>query len=185
VGDALRDNATLTRLTLQFVGLWSRSDAEATATLLRCLTGHASIRFLDLSGVDHDDDGWRMHGDDDGQDAAVARMHQALGELVAADAPSLRELRVSAARLGEAGLRPLCAALPRNSHLQLLECWQSEVQADFVDDVLLPALRANSGLRELCMDAGYLVSGTPDCGVYQMRPCEEAMTLVAARDAAE
>jgi hypothetical protein len=76
----------------------------------------------------------------------------ALCALVAANAPALHELDVSFCLLGDAGLRPLFDALPANTHLRTLDCRANKLSNVFVRDSLLPAVRANSSLRELKMD---------------------------------
>jgi hypothetical protein len=76
----------------------------------------------------------------------------ALGALVAANAPALHELDVSWSELADAGLGPLVDALPRNTHLRTLNLSDGDGQGmseAFVRDRLLPAVRANSSLREL------------------------------------
>jgi hypothetical protein len=116
------------------VGLW-RDPAAATA-LLGALTGHASLRSLDIC---------YNEAEPAGQEEAGA----ALGALVAANAPALTELRVLDCDLGDAGLRPLFDALPANTHLRTLYCSNNRLSDAFVRDALLPAVRANSSLREL------------------------------------
>jgi hypothetical protein len=131
---ALRTCSTLTALKLSSVQLW-HEPAAATA-LVDALTGHASLRTLKLS------QNWmRM------EDRAAAGA--AFGALVAANAPALTELDVSSCDLGDAGLRPLFEALPANTHLRTLNCGGNQLSDAFVRDRLLPAVRANTGLREL------------------------------------
>jgi hypothetical protein len=134
LGNALRASSTLTALTLLAVGLW-RDPAAATA-LLGALTGHASLRSLDIC---------YNEAEPAGQEEAGA----ALGALVAANAPALTELRVLGCDLGDAGLRPLFDALPANTHLRTLYCSYNRLSDAFVRDALLPAVRANSSLHEL------------------------------------
>jgi hypothetical protein len=129
---ALRANSTLTSLALENVSVFD--NPAAGAALLGALTGHASLRVLFL------------------QDNFVAR-HQAtgasLGALVAANAPALTELDVSYCQLGDAGLRPLFEALPHNTHLRTLGCLGNDMSEACARDVLLPAVRANTGLRDV------------------------------------
>jgi hypothetical protein len=47
------------------------------------------------------------------------------------------------------GLAPLVDALPRNTHLRLLDCAETDMSNTFVHDRFLPAIRANTSLREL------------------------------------
>jgi hypothetical protein len=136
LGNALRASSTLTTLLLRFVKLW-RDIAAATA-LLGALTGHVSLRSLDISYN-------RFRVDAADQEEAGA----ALGALVAANAPALTALDVSFSDLRDAGLRPLFDALPANAHLRTLNCGYSDLSDAFARDALLPAVRANSSLREL------------------------------------
>ena len=127
VGDALRANSTLTSLNLQ------RSYAPVVTALLDSLAGHCSLRSLSLD--------WSYF---DSQAAAAA-----LAALLVADAPALTELCVFDCHWGEGGLAELCDALPRNSHLRTLNMNGDPVSASFIRDLLLPAVRANTGLRTL------------------------------------
>jgi hypothetical protein len=133
LADALRANRTLTTLTLSNVGFWR--DVAAATLLLGALTGHPSLRKLNVcfNGVD--------------VDAAVAGA--ALSALVTANAPALRELDVADCQLGDVGLGPLVDALPVNTHLRTLKLSGNDKSEAFVRERLLPALRANSGLRKL------------------------------------
>jgi hypothetical protein len=155
--DALRANSTLTSLTLQ-ADVWR--NADAAAALLGALTGHSSLRTLDLFNND--------------AEAGAAAVGAALGTLVAANAPALTELDVSCSSLTDAGLGPLLEALPRNTHLRTLGVSDNHMSAAFTRDVLLPAVRANTSLTTL--DAhGF---GVDHAGAV------EAIALVAARGAA-
>jgi hypothetical protein len=133
LGNALRASSTLTAVWLRFVNLWR--DPAAATTLLGALTGHPSLRSLNISDnrVDPAD-----------QEQAGA----ALGALIAANAPALHELEMIACDLDDSGLRPLFDALPANTHLRTLNCTHNALSDDFARDSL-PAVRANSGLREL------------------------------------
>jgi hypothetical protein len=130
---ALRANATLTSLTLRTVDLW-REPAAATA-LLGALAGHASLRTLSVLA--------------NSADGRADEAGAALGALVAANAPALTELDVSLCDLGDDGLRPLLAALRRNTHLRTLDCSENDISEPFARRVLLPAVRANASLRTL------------------------------------
>jgi len=110
LADALRANRTLTELTLDGV----LADSRDMAVVVLALVAHASLRklecisyFMELPEAEDEYDG--------------ALTGAALGALVAADAPALEELSVASMLLGDAGLGPLCAALPRNTHLR--ELW--------------------------------------------------------------
>ena len=104
------------------------------AALLSALAGHLTLEALTLEG--------------DLSTFADA-LAPALGAVVAADAPALTSLRLAGCALGDAGLRPLVAALPGNTHLRTLECDSNALSAAFAREVLLPAVRANAGLTRL------------------------------------
>jgi hypothetical protein len=134
LSNALRLNSTLTALTLCRMDLW-RDPAAGTA-LLGALVGHPSLRQLHLSRN------------------LVAAAQQAtagrsLGALVAANAPALQLLVISACELGDAGLGPLVDALASNTHLRTLECQANHITVAFARTRLLPALITNSSLRQL------------------------------------
>jgi hypothetical protein len=154
LADALRASSTLKTLTLGCVSLGI--DAAVTTAVLGALVGHPSLRKLDIHdvtmGVHH---------------AAVA----ALGALVAANAPALHGLDVSYCLLDDAGLGPLVDALPANTHLRTLDVQLNLISEVFARERLLPAVRANSGLRTLLAGDG--------------NAAREAEALVAARAAAE
>jgi hypothetical protein len=134
---ALRANTTLTELTLEG---WRVFDSAAAAvTLLGALAAHPSLRTLRLR-----DDGVREW--DAADRAAVGA---ALGALLAADAPALTALSVSDCHLRDAGMAPLFAALAQNTHLRSLACAENDVTEACARDALLPAVRANAGLRAL------------------------------------
>jgi hypothetical protein len=134
LANALRACGTLTALMLRGVNLW-RGHGAAVA-LLGALTGHASLRILDLS-------------ENPINEVDQAATGAALGTLVAANAPALTDLDVSWCRLGDAGLRPLFDALPANTHLTELTCSGNALTDACVFDTLLPAVRANGSLRQL------------------------------------
>jgi hypothetical protein len=139
LGNALRASSTLTAVSLVGVALW-REPAAATA-LLGALTGHPGLRSLDISFNRQEDP------------AGLAAAGAALGALVAANSPELHTLNIRTCRLGDGGLRPLFDALPANTHLRTLDCSDNELRAAaFVRNTLLPAVRANSSLRELVLD---------------------------------
>jgi hypothetical protein len=131
---ALRANTTLRCLQLDAVGLWN--DADADAAVLAALTAHPSLRELHLTNN-------RVHVN------AAAAAGAALGTLIAANAPALRELYLSYSSLGDAGLAPLFRALPHNTHLRELRCHDNAMSDAFARNCLLPAIRANTSLRVL------------------------------------
>jgi hypothetical protein len=111
-------------------------DTTAAAELLGALTGHASLCVLGL----------RENVVEGADQAAVGA---ALGRLVAANARALTELDVSECDLGDDGLRALFEALPANTYLRKLNCSENEMSDAFGRDVLLPAVRGNTSLRQL------------------------------------
>jgi hypothetical protein len=127
LGNALRANTTLTSLTLFNARLWQVP--AAGVALLNALTAHPSLCKLNLD--------WNDVG------AAQQQAGAAFGTLVAANAPALRNLRIRASGLGDAGMRPLVDALPHNTHLQMLQCVRHGASAAFVRERLLPAVRAD------------------------------------------
>jgi hypothetical protein len=140
---ALRDNTSLTELSLTAFAAFV--PAAATA-LLGALTGHPSLRVLRLSGTGG---GYALRGGDGTMEAAAAHSDgSALGALVAANAPALRELDLSHCSLNDAALGPLFDALSHNTHLRSLDC-SSNFISDAMADHLLPAVRANASLRQL------------------------------------
>jgi hypothetical protein len=136
---ALRANSTLTSLSLDSAGVFD--DPVAAAELLSALTGHSRLRVLSFAcnRVDAAD-----------QAAAAGAL---LGVLIAANAPALTKLDVSLCDLGDDGLRPLFEALPANTNLRKLGCYDALISDAFAADVLLPAVVANESLRQL--DAGH------------------------------
>jgi hypothetical protein len=94
---------------------------------------------------------WRACQRDVGTHVSVAGA--ALSALITANAPALHEVNVLRCALGDAGLGPLVDALPANTHLRTLDVSDNDKSEAFSLQRLLPAVRANSGLREL--SAGY------------------------------
>jgi hypothetical protein len=134
LGDALRANRTLTSLCL---GNWTVSDDPAAfEALLTALTGHPSVHFLELC-LD------RVRGEDA---AAVGAL---LGALIAADAPALEQLFISVCDFDEDLLGPSVDAMARNTHVWLLGVEDAQLSEAFARERLLPAVRANTGLRLL------------------------------------
>jgi hypothetical protein len=152
LGDALRANTSLTALSFAEAGLWR--DAAAGAAFVGSLTGHPSLRVLKLSGNDVPVD-------------ALGAAGTALAALLLANAPALQDLNISWCGLDGEGMRPVVEALRHNTHLTELACNQNNMSEAFARDALLPAVRANTGLRKLV--AGSSV------------PEREAEALVAAR----
>jgi hypothetical protein len=162
---ALRANRTLRELHLSTCGLWS--DTQAAVELLGALTGHVSINVLDFSF-------------NYAPPLTAEAVGAALGALVAADAPALEELHLEACSLGDARTGPLMDALAGNTHLRILNLRENDVSDTFARDRLLPAIRANTSLRELNPEDGpcnWEKELEPDAAV-------EAAKLVRTREAA-
>jgi hypothetical protein len=154
LASALRDNRTLTALGLIDMGFWH--DATAAAALVGALAPHASLRSLNLA--------FNVVGAE--QQAAGAALARLL------ESASLRTLHIQCCQLGDAGMRPVLAALRRNTRLRTLVCFDNDMSAAFARGVLLPAVRANTGLRELVFGDEHL----PAAGAEAL-----AEALVASR----
>jgi hypothetical protein len=146
IAHALRTNTSLTSLFLIDARLWH--DLDVARVLLGAFTTHPRLRTLALFANRCSDD---MGADAEHQEA----IGTLLGALVAADAPALQTLDVCNSGFDEAVLGPVFAALPRNTHLCSLDIAGDGMSAAFARDKLLPAVRANTGLRTLraCTDA--------------------------------
>ncbi len=130
-------------LSLLAVDLWG--NPTAAVALLDAVTAHPSLRTLNL-GVNSLNDGAGFQ----------VTAGEAFGRLLLADAPALQMLRISYCGLNDAGLGPLFDALPRNTHLRGLHCGLGNNMSEaFARDVLLPAVRANTSLRELHAHPGW------------------------------
>jgi len=133
VADALRVSKTLTQLRLCRVGLCF--DMRVARALLGALVGHPTLRELRLSG--------EITAVEDRSAFGVL-----LAALVAADAPALQVLDCSNNSLYDAGLAPILEALPLNRHLHELDLSLNDMSEEFARERLLPAVRANTTLRE-------------------------------------
>jgi hypothetical protein len=133
LGAALRRNTTLTSLSV--LGSCLFDDAAAATLLLDALTAHPTVRVLHVGG------NW-VHN-------AAAAAGRALGALLAANAPALLELGMDSCNLGDAGLRPVMDALPRNTHLRKLDCAGNNMTLAFARSQLLRAVRDHASLRSL------------------------------------
>jgi hypothetical protein len=139
LANALCTNTSLTALTLDSIQLWH--DSAAAAELLGVLTGHPRLRVLALP--------WNSPHDGGMQAEELGTM---LGALLLANAPALQTLDIHDSRLGDAGMGPMVEALRHNTHLSKLDCSENGLSEEFARDELLPAVRANAGLRELVAD---------------------------------
>ncbi len=160
LGNALRASGTLTSLSLRLIQLWL--DPAAAMALLGAVTGHPSLRSLDISSN-------KVYPADREEAGAT------LGALVAANAPALTTLGLLWCSLGVPGLGPLFDALPANTHLRILDCSHNGESNAFASERLLPAVRANSSLRKIKL------------GVWRLQTdgMREAAALVQRRAAAD
>jgi hypothetical protein len=169
LASALRANSTLQRLALRKMLLFD--DTDAAVALLRGLVGHASLRRLDLScnTTDHAD---------------AATIGAALGEIVGANAPALHELSLDDCHLRARALGPLMAALVRNTNLRVLSLAEHDMSLVFVNQHVVPALRANTTLRDFNLGEwsrhpdSYSEDGTVD------NVCKRLARFVETREAA-
>jgi hypothetical protein len=141
VADALRMNTTLTVLFLRDVHLWHYW--RPAEFLLGALVKHTSLREL------------RICEEYLGTEVANA-FGALLAALIAADAPALQSLNCANNGLGDAGLAPLAEALALNRHLRALHMHNNGMSEAFARERLLPAVRANTTLRQLaCANYNY------------------------------
>jgi hypothetical protein len=157
LANALRTNTSLTALTLHSIDLWR--DAAAAAALLAALTAHPRLRLLDLTSNWPHNDGLQ-----------APEVGAALAALLLANAPALQTLDIGGCLLSDVGMGPVVEALRHNTHLTKLDCSSNRTSAAFARERLLPAVRANTSLRELAASSD------------ERRPAaREAVALVAAR----
>jgi hypothetical protein len=138
LGNALRANTSLTAFSFKahHEGLWRHR--AAGAALFGSLTGHPSLRALDVF--------WHCEADDRVVQAALGA---ALAALLLANAPALQTLDIGSCGLGDEGMRPVVEALRHNTHLTELDCGGNDVSEAFARERLLQAVHANASLREL------------------------------------
>lgn len=149
---------------------------------MAALVGHPTLASLSLEG----NPPWG--GDEGGGEGAAASRRaagEALARLVAAAAAApgrggspLRRLRLALCLLGDAGLRPVVAALrgcAAAAGLADLDIGFNAVSRGFAAGELLPAVAANASLRRL--EVGVEAPDT-------QAPLDQAAALVAARAAA-
>ena len=129
---ALRGNTSLTLLSLRSLNLGD--DVAPFNAILAALVGHPTLVWVQL---------YRLWG------AAVTGVGPALGALLAANAPALRELWINVS-LGDDGAQAVVHGLAQNTHLRLLEGanhWG--LSRAFLAHQLLPVVRAHPALRPL------------------------------------
>jgi hypothetical protein len=156
LGNVLRANTSLTAFCFTHAALWR--DAAAGAALVGLLTDHSSLRVLRLS-------------QNFSQVDALVAAGAALAALLLANAPALQELDIRYCVLGDAGMRPVVEALRHNTHLTKLDCSGNRISEAFARHRLVPAVRANAGLRKLVVNINARFADA----------AREAEALVAAR----
>jgi hypothetical protein len=176
---ALRASATLTALTLDgVVDFWR--DGDVAVTLLGALTAHPRLHTLCVVGagltfaVQHAE-----HAPPLQPEAAVASA-VALGALIAANAPALTAMDVSGGELNDDHLRVLFAALPANTNLRSLDLRGNALSAACLREHGLPAVRANTSLRDVQVQLLLHTHGYDDDHAAVMA---ELAALLAARGA--
>lgn len=176
VAAAVRASTTLRSLSFFMAGC----DDDATAALFDALVGHRTLRSLKVTI-------WR-YGDQLTVRTALAHdaaraLGAALGAIVAADSPTLVALVLYRLHLGDTGLAYVVDALPHNSHLRLLTLLGNNMSEEFARERLLPALRANVGLRVLkvvdentgpaAVEAEEVMSSRPPLQAHELPPLQE------------
>ena len=136
--EALRNSKSLRRLWLMGVNLWA--DIAAASQLIAAMEGLTALRELSIEGNCTD---------------VTPETQRAAGECLArfiACSTSLRVLNLANNRLGDPGMTPIFQALGRNTCLEKLNFGLvngEHISAEFAHDVVLPAVRATTRLREL------------------------------------
>ena len=137
--EALRNCTSLKALKLVMVNLWD--DMAVATQLIAALEVHPSLQKLSME---------RSRTD------GTPVMQQAAGGCLArliARSTCLRLLSLEDNRFGEAGMTPIFQALRNNSSLEKLAfrvlIGGELISPEFARDVVLPAVRANTGLRTL------------------------------------
>ena len=164
---ALRDCTSLHTVVLD--PLLAHAMSRDWRWLTAALAGHTSIARIVL----HDEEEDEFNHLDCVVYRSSLNYGRGLAEIIAANAPALRRLRVCESALEQDGLKLLLSALARNTHLKQLAfgnytSWGQFCEPDnypqatrplqcleFVDKWLMPSVRQNRSLRELDIeDAG-------------------------------
>jgi hypothetical protein len=159
VGNALHVNTTLTHLDMSCADFCV--DTRSAVLLLGALVGHPSLRELWITC---------------NQDLDATEFGAALAALIAADAPALKIFNCSINSLGDAGLAPIVEALALNRNLRTLDVGRNSMSEAFARERLLPAVRANTTLRDFTCE-NYAEELEDDDPVA----AEEAVELVRLR----
>jgi hypothetical protein len=105
----------------------------------------------------------------------------ALAALLLADTSALELLHLGGCCLGEAGLGPLCDALPSNHHIRELDIRDNNAPPGFMRSRLLPAVRANISLLTLIISPMMVVSPGAFIAEDDAEAALEALGIVGAR----
>jgi hypothetical protein len=123
----------LVKLKLVYMSLFNSLE-DGLAVVAAC-TGHLTLRELNLS-FNHVNA------------VAAPAIGAALAALVAADS-ELQSLHVYECNLGDDAARPLFAAVAGSTRLRTLNCSYNSISAECAREAVLPAVQANTSLREL------------------------------------
>ena len=131
----MRNCTSLKTLKLKWVKLWA--DTAAASQLIAAIEGLPCLQEVSLAG-----------NSTDGTPAAQRAAGECIARLIARSS-SLRKLEVQYSKLGETGLAPIFEALRGSAGLTELDLTREHISADYARVVVLPAVRANSSLRQL------------------------------------
>jgi hypothetical protein len=176
LADALRANTTLRELELRGMCTWCIDthrprDGPAGAAVCASLVGHPSVTSVILYNV-------LMCGRH--RDANFCAMDASLAALLRANAPALTTLKLKVATAPDdqaPALWRMFRALAHNTHLRVLELEALRPSAAFLRCVVLPAVRANTSLRELRLGLAWQARRS----LAADRALDAAEQLVAAR----
>jgi hypothetical protein len=140
---SLRACTRLKRLSLDDMDLLlACGSVGAEAAVMASLVGHPSLEILSVN--EHFATGH-----------APALLGAWLGAMVAANTPALEHFSFSCASLSDADLLPFFTALPFNTHVRCIVMYRHSLSIDFLRDIVLPAIRANTSLRRASVPLYY------------------------------
>jgi hypothetical protein len=147
LGDTLRTNVTLTRLTLTGIGLGQANNRSAV--LLTLLYHHPCLRVLDVS----------FNNMTVVTAAVRAAFGLALAGLLGCKLSALTALDVSHCELGDADVACMFDLLRVDSHLEMLRCGGNLLSDAFLRGQLPDGVRANTTLH--CIDCHHADEAVP------------------------
>ena len=156
--EALRNCKSLKTLLLYRVNLWK--DEAAGALLIAALEGLPCLQKVSLA-----------MNRADGTPAAQRAAGDCVARLIARS-NSLRKLDIACNVLGETGLALIFEAVRGSAGLTELDLRWEQISADYARDVVLPAVSANTSLRQLAIG---IFGGAP------LPALEEVTSILAAR----